>query len=395
MSAISQDLNGFKGNATPPTEVRIPMLAHRLGVDEDTVRAVVEVEAAGRSFDSEGRPTMLFEPHVFYRLLSGDQRQRAVEAGLAYPRWGERPYPRESYSRMRAACEINQTAALKSASWGATQILGQNHEMIGYPTVQAMVQSFMDNADAHIEGMVRFILGAGLDSDMRNRNWRGFARGYNGPGYERNQYHVKLAQAYAKWARIPDIEWSPDEEDPADVGAADREEVARLQRRLAELFYPEVGRADGSWGPRTRAAVLAFRADHGLPIVAAVDDALWAALARSQGRPGAIGGRTTETVEDLRERGSETIREADKVDVVGRTLVVGGGITAVTEALKAVEEHSALIQTVTQTVGTLTNALGSNWYWFVGALGLYMVYESGVLRRIRLRDHREMKNVGR
>ena len=395
MSINTEERNNLRGAAKPATEVKIPMLAHRLNVDEDTVRAVLEVEAAGRPFDSEGRPTMLFEPHLFYRLLNGEQRQRAVEAGLAYPRWGERPYPPESYSRMRAACEINETAALKSASWGATQILGQNHEMIGYPSVQAMVNSFMDNADAHVEGMVRFILGAGLDSDMRARNWRGFARGYNGPGFERNQYHTKLAQAYVKWARIPDIEWSPDAEDPTDVGAADREEIARLQRRLTELFYPEVGRADGSWGPRTRAAVLAFRADHGLPIVAAVDDALWAALARSQGRPGAVGGRTTETVEDLRERGSETIREADKVDVVGRTLVVGGGVAAVTEALKVVEEHSALIQTVTQTLGTLTSALGSNWYWFVGALGLYMVYESGVLRRIRLRDHREMKNVGR
>lgn len=384
----------FKGAAKPATEIKVPMLAHRLNVDEDTVRAVLEVEAGGRSFDGEGRPAMLFEPHVFYRLLSGEQRQRAVEAGLAYPRWGERPYPRESYTRIRAACEINETAALKSASWGSTQVLGQNHEIIGYPTVQAMVNSFMDNADAHVEGMVRFILGNGLDSDLRARNWRGFARGYNGPGYERNQYHIKLANAYAKWARIPDIDWSPDEPDPADVGAADREEIARLQRRLSELHYPEVGRADGSWGPRTRAAVLAFRADHGLPIVAAVDDALWAALARSEGRPGAIG-RSTETVEDLRERGSETISEADKVDTVGRTLIVGGGIAGVNEVLKLVDEHSALLQRVTETIGTVTGALGSNWYWVVGAVGLYLVYESGIFRRIRLRDHREMKNVGR
>lgn len=385
----------FKGAAKPATEVKIPMLAHRLNVDEDTVRAVLEVEAGGRSFDAEGRPAMLFEPHVFYRLLAGEQRQRAVEAGLAYPRWGERPYPRESYSRIRAACEINETAALKSASWGSTQILGQNHEMIGYPTVQAMVNSFMDNADAHVEGMVRFILGAGLDSDLRARNWRGFARGYNGPGYERNQYHTKLANAYAKWAHIPDIEWSPDEPDPADIGAADRDEIARLQRRLAELHYPEVGRADGSWGPRTRAAVLAFRADHGLPIVAAVDDTLWAALARSEGRPGALGGRATETVGDLRERGSQTIGEADKVDTVGRTLVVGGGIAGINEVLKLVDDHSALLQRVTETIGTVTGALGSNWFWVVGAVGLYLIYESGIFRRLRLRDHREMKNVGR
>ena len=29
-----------------------------------------------------------------------------------------------------------------------------------------------------------------------------FARGYNGPGFEQNAYHTKLATAYAKWSRI-------------------------------------------------------------------------------------------------------------------------------------------------------------------------------------------------
>lgn len=385
----------FKGAARPLNEIELPILAHRLNVDEDTIRAVLDVEAGGRSFDSEGRPAMLFEPHVFYSLLSGDLRQRAVEAGLAYPRWGERPYPKESYTSLRAAREIDETAALKSASWGSTQILGKNYEIIGYQTVQAMVDDFMDSADAHVEGMVRFILGTGLDADLRAQNWRGFARGYNGPGYERNQYHVKLARAYAKWAKVPDIKWSPDEPDPEDVGASGTEEIARLQRRLADLHYPEVGRADGKWGSRTRAAVLAFRADHGLPIVAAVDDALWAAVARSEGRPGAQVGRAQETVADLRELGSKTIREADKVDTVGRTLIGGGSLAGINEILKAVDENSMLIQRVTETIGSVTGALGSNWYWVVGALGVYMVYQSVVARNIRLQDHREMKNVGR
>lgn len=38
---------------------------------------------------------MLFEPHVFYRLLGkGAKRDAAVSAGLAYPKWGMKPYAR-------------------------------------------------------------------------------------------------------------------------------------------------------------------------------------------------------------------------------------------------------------------------------------------------------------
>lgn len=387
-------LNDFKGAARARSEVKMPVLAHRLNVDEDTIRAVMEVEAGGSGFDSQGRPKMLFEPHIFYRLLSGTQRERAVESGLAYPRWGERPYPRESYTRLRQAMEINPEVALQSASWGAGQILGTNHAIVGYGTAEAMVRSFMESEDPHIEAMVRFILAAGLDADLRARNWRAFARGYNGPGFERNDYHNKLARAYARWAGIPDVDWQPDSPDPQDAGFSGREEVARLQARLAELLYPEVGRADGVWGPRTRAALLAFRADHGLPIVAAMDETVWAALARSTGRPGAHV-RQNETLDDLRAEGSETIREADQVQTVGRGVLVGGGGLAVLELLKAGEDYIGPVRGLLDAVQPVVSILSQN-LWLVGlAVGFYLIREAGVFQRLRLRDHQSLKNVGR
>jgi hypothetical protein len=33
--------------------------------------------------------------------------------------------------------------------------------------------------------------------DLRRGDWRGFAKGYNGPAYEQNDYHNKLARAAA------------------------------------------------------------------------------------------------------------------------------------------------------------------------------------------------------
>lgn len=131
MSAITQDWNSFHGAAKRLEDIDIPRIGHRIGVGEDELHALMEVEAAGSGFDSRDRPKMLFEPHVFYRNLQGQKRARAVEAGLAYRSWGEQPYPRDSYPRLLSAIEIDETAALKSASWGRGQILGENYSMVG------------------------------------------------------------------------------------------------------------------------------------------------------------------------------------------------------------------------------------------------------------------------
>jgi len=37
--------------------------------------------------------------------------------------------------------------------------------------------------------------------DLRKKNWRGFARKYNGASYARRGYHTKMANAYAKYKK--------------------------------------------------------------------------------------------------------------------------------------------------------------------------------------------------
>jgi hypothetical protein len=65
--------------------------------------------------------------------------------------------------------------------------------------------------------------------------------------------------------------------------------VREVQTALAALGY-EPGPADGHAGPMTRAAILAFARDQGLPATAAPSDALLAAL-RAPGRPRSGGAR--------------------------------------------------------------------------------------------------------
>jgi len=224
----------FQGKAKRIDDIDLPRIGAKIGVGEDEIHAVLDVETRGGGFDSKGRPKMLFEPHIFYRELSGKERDQAVAQGLAYRKWGERRYPRDSYPRLEQAMKINVNAALRSASWGLGQIMGFNHKLAGYRSAREMVLDFLDDEDKHLEAMVEFIVATGLDDELRNHDWRGFARGYNGAGYAKHGYHLKLARAYAKWVKIPDTPFVIDRS--PDVPVAVSTLIERLASALAIIF---------------------------------------------------------------------------------------------------------------------------------------------------------------
>lgn len=205
----------FKGPAKRIDDLDLPRIGHTIGVGEDEIHAFMDTETAGSGFDANGRPKLLFEPHRFYANLGpGAKRDTAVRAGLAYPRWGEKPYPRDSYPRLMEAMMIDQTAALKSASWGLGQVMGGNYASLGYADVQSMVNDCCEDEDNHLEQMVAFIKANDIDDDLRAlaalkrpttpADCIGIVRVYNGPGYAKNNYHVKFAQAHNKWRNIRD-----------------------------------------------------------------------------------------------------------------------------------------------------------------------------------------------
>lgn len=201
---------GFVGRAVRLADLDLPNAGHLIGVGEDELHAVLDVETAGGGFDKHARPKILFEPHVFYRNLTGADRVHAVQSGLAYAAWKSGGYPSDSYPRLIAAMAIDEAAALKAASWGLGQILGENFVAAGYDSPQHMVVAFVEGGESeHLQAMIRFVKANHLDDELRAHNWAGFARGYNGAQYAKHGYHTKLAAAYAKWAKIRDTPWSP------------------------------------------------------------------------------------------------------------------------------------------------------------------------------------------
>lgn len=205
----------FSGAARRITIHDIEDAAQRIGCEVAALRAVIEVESKRSGFDEKRRPAILFEPHVFYRslsikdlktrkLIATPERDRAVAAGLAYPRWGEKSYPKSSngnYARLVAAIQIDEEAAFKSISVGLGQVLGENHEAAGFPSAKDMFEAARDGEAEQLAQMIGFIEDKHLDDELRRRDWTTFAAVYNGKG-QVSRYAARLSEAYAKWKEI-------------------------------------------------------------------------------------------------------------------------------------------------------------------------------------------------
>ena len=195
----------FIGKATPMQVGDIDATAEFLDIEPAALRAVLSVETGGSGFDKSKRPKALFERHYFYKMLKDkpDALQQAVDAGLAYPKWGEKPYPKGSdavYAEIVAACDIDLEAALRSVSWGLGQIMGNNYKLAGCSSAQELVEQAMESEVNQLKHMASFIKSANLLDELQRRDWAGFAKGYNGPSYAQNKYDTKLEEAYNKFA---------------------------------------------------------------------------------------------------------------------------------------------------------------------------------------------------
>lgn len=183
------------------TDDQIQVLADRLGCSPKQLRAVGQVESAGGGFDRDGHPKILFERHLFHRFTNG------AYDGTIYSDPVGGGYNLASWPKlMQAACKDVQ-AAFAATSWGKFQVLGAHADgsyhgflNLGYPSPLEMAYTAVTSEGAHYEMLARYIEKAGLQHALAKistnpEDNRALAKGYNGPGYERFDYHQKLATA--------------------------------------------------------------------------------------------------------------------------------------------------------------------------------------------------------
>ncbi|WP_375599388.1 N-acetylmuramidase domain-containing protein [Devosia sp. Naph2] len=253
--------------------------ARVLGIETAVLLAFLEVEAAGRGFDSKNRPKMLFEPHVFWRNLTGALRDQAARVGLAYAKW-KRNYPADSYPRLEKAIGIAREPGFRSASYGLPQILGENHMAAGFASAEAMFSTMKQGEREQLLAMVTLLKSWGLAAKLRGKDftdpesWRPAAKAYNGSSYATHGYHTKLAAAFVKHAKGIDADTGKalPRKSVVPVGAVileagmKGEAVRVLQADLQALGFVFKSGIDGRFGAETEANVRLFQAGHGLTI---------------------------------------------------------------------------------------------------------------------------------
>lgn len=192
------------------TDDDIRHVAVSMNVEPAALAAVTTVESGGHGFFDDGRCKILFEGHVFYqRIKAAGLDPVAIGAkhpDICYPKWTKSHYLKgaEEYTRLAKALEIHEESALESASWGLFQLMGFNYDDAGFGSVYAMVAAHTYIESLHLGTIAVWLKKRGLDDELRRHDWAGFAKGYNGDGYQENSYDTKLAVAYkAAKSRFP------------------------------------------------------------------------------------------------------------------------------------------------------------------------------------------------
>ncbi len=177
------------------TETDYEFAAKSLGVPIAAVKAVALVESRGSGFLANGEPKILFERHKFSQWTDG--KYDKTHPDISNPNWGGYGPESAQHKRLQRAVALDRDAALKSTSFGLFQILGENYRECGFSTVQGFVNAMYAGEPDQLEALTNFIKSnPKMWQALKDKNWTGFARRYNGSQFAKNNYHTKLERAY-------------------------------------------------------------------------------------------------------------------------------------------------------------------------------------------------------
>lgn len=172
--------------------------AERLGCEAAAVQAVVQVESGSAAFAADGRPIILYEPHIFSRLTN--RKFDATNPNVSYPTWDRTKYPRDQagrYAQLKEAYGLDPENAVASASWGLFQIMGMNYRACGFESATSFVKEMSKSTVKQLAAFEGFVRSNNLIDELQRKDWEGFARVYNGPG-QVERYGRLLREAYER-----------------------------------------------------------------------------------------------------------------------------------------------------------------------------------------------------
>ena len=200
----------------PPAEPDAPLterdykeVAQELGIEVAALHAVVDVEAGhlNHGFWDTGKPVVYFSLDQFRRFAAAkriniDKYKKTHPLVFNKPAASKYSSPQAAVqARVDQAMDIDRESAIKACFWGMFQIGGFNWKLCGATSAEGFYQRMCQSERSQIELFTNFLRATGLDKPLQAKDWARFARGYNGPSWQKRGYHTKLARAYAKYKR--------------------------------------------------------------------------------------------------------------------------------------------------------------------------------------------------
>lgn len=183
-------------------------VAEELGVEVAAIKAVVEIETGRtrRGFNEDKTPIVNFNIKVFttmtrrhnVKLSRYMKSHPLVFSRLDVARFGT-PQAAE-HARLREAMSIDSVCAIEGTFWGMFQIGGFNWKRCLTESPFEFMELMSRSERDQLELFAAFLRNSGLLKHLRDKNWKAFARGYNGPTYASHAYHTRLAAAYKKYS---------------------------------------------------------------------------------------------------------------------------------------------------------------------------------------------------
>lgn len=199
-------------------------LAKKLKFDPGVAVAVFGVESGGKSFGADGRMIIRFENHKFYQHW-GKANANAFNKSFTFKKdkpwlghqW--RPAANQPFQDFHGkqsgewtvfdfAAKLDDTAAKLSISMGGPQIMGSNHAMIGYETVQQMFDAFASGERHQVIGFFDFVQGPNTVSRqvqaLQKQDFDAFAAFYNGSG-KAAEYGSKIRALFDAFEKVSPV----------------------------------------------------------------------------------------------------------------------------------------------------------------------------------------------
>jgi hypothetical protein len=177
-----------------------------LDCEKEMLMAFVNVESSGSGFLASRRPVILFESYQFFKNLKlvGIDPYRYIQNNqdIITDKW-VRNYKggEKEWQRLEKASKIHKAAAQMSASWGLLQIMGSNYKLTGEESVSDFVTKMSKDEFTQLTLGIEFIRSMKLVPLMISKDFNSLARIYNGPGYAKNGYGLKLKAEYYRLKR--------------------------------------------------------------------------------------------------------------------------------------------------------------------------------------------------